>query len=387
MIRKDAKTMIEYRFGAPEYRADIIDFINHIFSQAHCPHNFATLLPKVYGEGRGHSEIHAIVLEDGRLRGVVGQLPMEIQMAGCPLKIGYIGSVSTHPDRRGAGYMIQLMDIQARHAKETGLDIMMLGGQRQRYEYYGYSPVGEEYRYSIGPANVRHALKSVDAGDISFRDFAEAGEAAVDAAYALYRQLPVTGARSREDFDIVMRSWNATPYAVLRNGKAIGYCVADGKEGMSEIVLAEADDAPALVKAWFQTTGTNSLHVSVPAIDGALNRQIASFAESYSKHGFSHVRIVNLKNVVKAALTLKKALYGLPDGEIVLQMEEETPVGAFVKDGNIEVEETNQAPHVKLARLAMQQYLFGGNRFMAPPVKAPVDWFPLPLYLYPADHF
>ena len=45
--------MIEYRFAAPEHRADLIDFINYVFSQNSVPHDFKTLIPKVYADGRG----------------------------------------------------------------------------------------------------------------------------------------------------------------------------------------------------------------------------------------------------------------------------------------------------------------------------------------------
>lgn len=43
--------MIEYRFAAPEHRADLIDFINYVFSQNSVPHDFKTLIPKVYADG------------------------------------------------------------------------------------------------------------------------------------------------------------------------------------------------------------------------------------------------------------------------------------------------------------------------------------------------
>ena len=80
--------MIEYRFAAPEHRADLIDFINYVFSQNSVPHDFKTLIPKVYADGRGYDGIHAIVLDDGRVKGVVGQYPVHASFGGAPLEIG-----------------------------------------------------------------------------------------------------------------------------------------------------------------------------------------------------------------------------------------------------------------------------------------------------------
>lgn len=379
--------MIEYRFAAPEHRADLIDFINYVFSQNSVPHDFKTLIPKVYADGRGYDDIHAIVLDDGRVKGVVGQYPVHASFGGAPLEIGYIGSVSTHPYARGCGYMIKMMEMQAEHAKETGIDIMMLGGQRQRYEYYGYSPVGCEYVYRVNAANVRHALKTVDASAMSWKRFADATEAEIDDAYCLYQQQPITGVRSREDFTLILRTWRTEPYLLLREAEVVGYMVVSGTDSVSELIISDASLVPALVKGWFAANELKRMSFTVPALDTALNRVLATFAEGYQMANCTQARIVNLANVLRACLTLKMRTGALSDGEIILQMDDEAPVLARVKDGQLTVQETDSAPDLHLPRLEMQQLLFASNRFAAPDVACPVDWFPLPLFLYGADHF
>lgn len=379
--------MIEYRFAAPEHRADVIDFINYVFSQTTVPHDFKTLIPKVYADGRGYDTIHAIVLDDGRVKGVVGQYPIHASFGGAPLEIGYIGSVSTHPYARGSGYMIKLMEMQAAHAKEAGIDVMMLGGLRQRYEYYGYSPVGCHYTYRVVAANVRHALKDVDASVICWKRFADAAETEIDEAYRLYQQQPITGVRSREDFELILRTWRAEPYLLLRGTEVVGYMVMSDVDSVSELIVSDTGLVPALVKGWFAANGLKRMSFSAPAIDTALNRVLAAFAEGYQMSNCTQARIVNLANVLRACLTLKKRTGALSDGEVILQMDDETPVLARVKDGQITVQETDAAPDIHLPRLEMQQLLFASNRFAAPEVACPVDWFPLPLFLYGADHF
>ena len=37
--------MLEKRWATPADKNDIIDFIDYVFSKAHRPHDFATLLP------------------------------------------------------------------------------------------------------------------------------------------------------------------------------------------------------------------------------------------------------------------------------------------------------------------------------------------------------
>lgn len=379
--------MIEYRFADASHRADVIDFINYVFSQAAVPHDFKTLIPKVYADGRGYDEIHAIVLEDQRVRGVVGQYPVHVTYAGEKLNIGYIGSVSTYKYTRGSGYMKKMMAMQAERAREIGIDVMLLGGQRQRYEYYGFSPCGDMYTYRIGEANIRHGLKNINAAGVNWKRFADASKAEIDAAYEIYLTQPITGARPREDFDICMRSWYMEPYVILDGQTVVGYLNASGKDSFGELVLTDSSFAPKFIKAWCNVYGQNKLSVSVPGYDSKLNRAIAWFAEGYSRSNCTHACIVNLKNVLKACLALKKETDKLSDGKVVLQMNDDTPVCAKVENGEISVYETDETPDASLDQLSLQQLIFASNRFMAPDIELPVDWFPLPIFLYNADHF
>lgn len=379
--------MLEYRFATEEHRRDIIDFINYVFSQASCPHDFKTLIPKVYADGRGYADIHAIALDDGYVRGVVAQLPQKFSFAGQTLTTGYIGSVSSYKYTRGSGHMIRLMDMQAKKAEADGIDIMLLGGQRQRYEYYGYSPCGAQYGYTITSANIRHALKNVCADGIAFVPFSQAEAHNIDSAHALYLRQPITDARPREDFEIILRSWNCTPYLVMNNDACIGYVVASGTDSFSEMVLTESGQIKPVIKAWFSAFGISRLNIAAPSYDAPLNRALASFAEGYHIGAAIHARIVNLKNVLSACLALKAATAGLSDGRVVLQMENEAPVCAECKNGIINVFETAEAPEISLDRLSMQQYLFSPNRYSAPELPDKTGWFPLPLHLYGPDHF
>ena len=379
--------MIEYRYASDEHRRDVIDFINYVFSQAACPHDFKTLIPKVYADGRGYADIHAIVLEDNYVRGVVAQLPNEFTYGGKKLKTGYIGSVSTYKYSRGSGYMIKLMEMQAENAVKQGIDVMLLGGQRQRYEYYGYSPIGGQYRYDFVHANIRHGLKDVCSEGIEFIPFKDACSCEIDCAYAIYEKQPVTGGRPREDFEIILSSWNSTPYIVKKDGEVKGYIVSNGPEGIGEMTLSCSCLVKPVIKAWFERFGIRRLSVVCASYDAKLNRELASFSESYNLTAGFHAWVVNLKNVLEATMALKKETLGLKDGEMVLQMDEDTPLLVKVENGEIIVSETNAEPTVKLDRLLMQQFLFGYNRFTSPDAKAPEGWLPLPLHLYGSDHF
>ena len=57
---------VEYRLSLPSEWDDVVDFANFVFSQAHRPHDFKTLLPKVYADGA--PEIALKLLPCGALR-------------------------------------------------------------------------------------------------------------------------------------------------------------------------------------------------------------------------------------------------------------------------------------------------------------------------------
>ena len=80
---------------------DLLDFLNLVFSQAHRPHDFKKLLPKVYAK-EGFSNIH-IVKKDDRLRRRNCYVALTINLGDTGnLSAGYIGSVAVHYSRERA---------------------------------------------------------------------------------------------------------------------------------------------------------------------------------------------------------------------------------------------------------------------------------------------
>lgn len=56
--------MSEYRIARPEEKDACIELANYVFSTAHCPHDFETLIPKVYGEGVDSAFIHRVAADE-----------------------------------------------------------------------------------------------------------------------------------------------------------------------------------------------------------------------------------------------------------------------------------------------------------------------------------
>ena len=372
--------MTEYRFADSNDLPKVIDFIDLVFSQSSRPHDFATLIPKVYGDGHDYSHIHAIALEDGEIRGCVAVLPVDMTIAGQQLHMGYLGSVSVHRLSRGAGHMKKLMQMQIEKAKADGVDMMVLGGQRQRYGYFGFSPVGGAYEYNVTHSNVRHALKDVDASGFAFEPLTP-GEAS-EYAYALYQQQPVCGSRTAENFAEITLTFESRGWLILNNGQKAGYLISsvDGK-GIREIVLENPEMVPAALKAWMAAREVRSLHIAVAPYDKQLNRTLAAFAEYYSIGQDGCVLCLNYANTIRTWMMLKNSVTPLSEGVVLLGIEGQT-YEIKVADSAVSVEQTDAEAQISLNADEANQLLFSFNRFYAPEVSGiPADWFPLPLFI------
>jgi len=372
--------MTEYRFATAQDWPKIIDFIDLVFSQSARPHDFAALIPKVYGDAHNYSHIHAIALEDGDIRGCVAVLPVDMTIAGQQLHMGYLGSVSVHRLSRGAGHMKKTMQMQLEKAKADGLDLIVLGGQRQRYGYFGFYPAGHGYEYSVTQSNVRHALKDVDASAFTFEAL-ESGEGS-EYAYALYQQQPVCGSRTAENFAELALTFESKGWLVLENGQKAGYLIAsnDGK-GIREIVLEKPAQVPAVLKAWLALQQVRGLYVDAAPYNVTLNRTLAAFAEYYSLGQDGLVHCLNYANVIRCWMTLKNSISPLSEGMLRLGIDGET-IEIKVAGGVVSAEKTDAQADVSLTAEEAHYLLFSANRFYAPEASGiPADWFPLPLFI------
>ena len=213
--------MTEYRLARPQEEADVLDFINMVFSMHSQPHDFAALLPKVYAHP-GFARYHYVAVEDGHIRGTVALLPLTLRVEeNCALKAGYIGSVAVHPYSRGAGHMKALMRMALTDAEAQGYDLLALGGRRQRYAYFGFEKGGQRLTFSLNSDNVRHAMADVDEDAVRIREVTDAQDTVLDDVWQLSRRQMLTCERDRERLLDIFHSWHNALY-VLEDARQDG---------------------------------------------------------------------------------------------------------------------------------------------------------------------
>ena len=381
--------MIEYRTARPQDMGELTDFINMVFSMLRIPHNFAVVLPKVYACDPPRSEIHEIALEGGRICGVVGVLPYEMRLAGESLCAGYVGSVSVHPRVRGQGVMRELMHRQIEKAKAAGLDMLALGGQRQRYEYYGFSACGSRTGYMISRSNVRHKLAGVDTQGVSFRPLEEDGE---DAKHALAIQEKQTVRCVRTEKTIVksLKSFWNEAWAVCFGGSMAGYIMAgdDGK-CIHELALDDEAKLPAVIKAWIEQKNVPALSVVTAPYDVARNQFFFGISEGSLVSSDEMFLCLKPDRVIEALMRCKRAAVPLEEGDVKLGFGDYGTIRIRVSGGDITVCRSDEEPDIALGNRQAHEFVFGHNRaaWLHEDIRMPRGWFPLQLNMMEADKF
>lgn len=372
----------QYVLGTPADRDDIIDFANYVFSQAHVPHDFKKLLPKVYADGvEGIEQWHFLAKQNGKIRGMIACKPLTMHVLDKTLHYGSVGTVSVHPYSRGEGHMKVLMSLMIADSRAKNYDMLFLGGQRQRYNYFGFEQAGMAFSCSVSATNVRHALKNVDASGVTFSELTEERPEEVDYACRLSQTQLLHGERPRGEFLAIMHSWKSSCKLICVDGRMAGYIMGDGRE----LVLEEENLLPRVLKALFeQEPARESLSLFVPPFCTERARFLARLCEGVSVKPVELINVLNWKNVLEAFFLLKAGYTTLEDGEACVRVDNQT-VTIRVKDGVPAVTEGGENP-TELEHLEAQRLFFGVEQTVLPDLRYK-NWLPLPFYISTADTF
>ncbi|MGI5894605.1 MAG: GNAT family N-acetyltransferase [Candidatus Merdivicinus sp.] len=368
----------EYRKATAAEYEDLIDFANMVFKT-----DFAALLPKLYF---GHPEMavhHYLALEDGKIRAAVGSFPLEFEMGGVKVRARGIGTVSVHPYSRGMGYMKELMNRAVADAKAEGTDLMCLGGQRQRYEYFGFSKACQQRSFTVTPTNRRHC-RGISSDSVVLVPLAEHPEYE-KLCWELHRNQPVHAVRPLENFTEICCSWSCQPWVILQDGNFAGYAVMK-KDGTSipELLLKEKAEVLPVVFALVQKAGCD-VKFSPAFWQKTVISALSEVAESSAVQGGEMFQILNFPKMIEILLNQKAAQTGLPDGTRILGIEGGNRYQIAVSGQKAVVTETQEAADWTLDAVSMQSRLINAGNLWQYDTFVENCWFPLPLELPAQD--
>jgi len=377
--------MVTYRKARPDERAAYTAFAGMVFSSADNTMDFAKMLPKAYDPAVDGSDFHYIAVDDEKgIRGLVAAMPNELYIGGETLKIGFIGSVSVQPEARGEGHMKKLMWMAIEDMKNNGVDIALLGGQRQRYEYFDFAKGGVGYSVTVGEPNVRHALKNVDASAISFEEIDHDSKWA-DGAHTLFEKQGIRFRRSRGQFVDICRSYHAKLWAVLENGAFAGYIICNSdKSGIAEILVDSMEMLDKAIKAWIVQNKLPRVRMIFPEWKIDELKHLGVYAADTSLEMRVQSSVYNPRRVLKAMLTAKAEYAKLENGSMCFEVAGDC-FTVTVSDGKVTVTDGGENPVCMNLLQASQQFAYPFD--YEGKAQTPAGWFPLPLFESSPDAF
>ena len=166
---------------------EIREFVNMVFGFDGEERDFRTMFPHLYTERARIGAHNLVIAENGSLRAAVGVFPRVLAVGEERLRMVGIGNVAVHPDDRGKGYMRKLLGEALKTMIREGADLSDLGGQRQRYQYFGYDVGGCPPAFRFTPRTTDHLFRGTEPRPLEFFPLTEGErEDLWDQAYALY---------------------------------------------------------------------------------------------------------------------------------------------------------------------------------------------------------
>ncbi len=386
---------------------ELLDFANMVFSMEYSNTDFATLLPKAYSKERCQIPTHHIIREENKVRALIDSYPLTMRITDkneYAIKACFLGTVCVHPNSRGKGYMIELMKQVEEDAVRQDCALMILDGDRHRYQHYGFEHAGIRYRFHIEPNNIRHCCAQIYKEPTTIEqsyhfEKIRSESSRIAYFYELYRRGIVT-TRSEEDFWLSLQSYGAIAYAVLKGEQTIGYVVlSEGQGSISEFELEDVQILPAVIRDLMSEFNIDQLEMSA-GMDEIDKIEWLEKMCDYWNISISHmIKILDYDKVLTFLLKWKQKYSTLVAGTYVIGIcNEQTAVTESyqlsITETNICVTRTAQKADVVLESMELVK-LLTTNFYFVEQLKgeqsklknAPAGWFPLPFYLPEADTF
>jgi predicted N-acetyltransferase YhbS len=397
--------IVRYTQAEPPDYDELIDVGNYVFSHAHGPTDFPSLLPKLYRREYFMEGIHYLAKEDGRIRAVVGAYPLKLNILGTVLPVRGIGMVSVHPYARSRGYMRALMGMALADMRRDRIVLACLGGQRQRYEYFGFSPAGTQILFECRSSNIRHALGPGPGGNrpspaFSLRQL-QPEDRELGAIHEFHQSKAARFERDRDKLFSILSSWKNRVFVLRDGGTFAGYLIYNGAEhSVPELNLTEPGRAAEALGCFLEYLGGNGgrdrVEVCVQPWETAKLEAFAAFAEEYRLSSAYSFAVFDWPPLLSALLNLASGISSLPNGSAAFRVirgtdgpREESCFRVTVEQGKARVSPGSGEGAIVLTQLQAIRFFFSPLSAWASPLLLANPFLrgilPLPLFFESPD--
>lgn len=378
--------------GNEKYYDEYIDFINYVFGFNGNTNDFKKLLPKLYKPEDKPVENSYIVLEGENIKAAVGAYDLNYRVFDDIIKIRGIGNVAVHPYSRSKGYMKALMSAATADMISDGVDLSVLGGRRQRYNYFGYDKLGATYAFSLVDDNMRHSFGRERVSKFTYRIINADDDKTLMLIKGLIDGQLCAPIRPFEKLYDTLVSWKKTVYVAFdRDGRFVGYCVY-GDKSIDEVLVSYDSDIVDFIVGFYDHMECTGLIVRLPEWKQSYIGSLCRLCESYTIEMNKSFSVFNYEKILRLFLRLKSTYFSLPDGELCILIHgtaQDEKLLIVVKSGipSVTLASPDRKIDIELSHLDAMNFFFATVNTQRNSMPCSVRaWLPLPLWIYSADN-
>ncbi|HOO25958.1 MAG TPA: GNAT family N-acetyltransferase [Clostridiales bacterium] len=382
-----AISAVTYKGRAPKEDYDqLMSFLDEVFFTEDNPEtrrDFLRLLPKLYKPEYDPCSNNIVIKEGDSIKAAVGLFYDTVMAGGEKLRCGGIGNVAVGLDSRSKGYMIECMNMAVEDMIESGADFGLLGGQRQRYAYFGFEPGGSRYDFSLNTSNIRHCFGKDAKSGLEIKKLTADDTELLKQIDEMYKSEPYYVVHEPEKMFDILCSWRSVPYAALKDGELKGLLILNFEGGLAVFKAKDAQSIDSLILAAFELTEARSIEISVAPYDKPAIKRLLEIAEGCAIRRSNCYTVLNYKKMVKALMQAKSEKVRLANGSLTLSVKGYAGDEKFkirVNGGDISVIESKGKADFELDHGQAMRFLFSHlSAEREGFTTAAAQWFPLPL--------
>ncbi len=375
--------MSKARWARDEEFDEILAKSNVIFGGEGNTDYFQGYHPKLY-VARNSAREHLVVDGEYGIEGILGVFPAQLRILDTVISVDGFGTMGVLKEARGKGHMKELMTT-AVSASKARADIAFLGGRRQRYEYFGFTPSGVALSFSFNRDNAKHSIDLSYIESITFEILEENDIEALASIKALYEKRPAHALRDDKLLFATLHTCRSQVYKVLRGGKFFGYLTCGGENRViNEIELLSNKDIALVLASYLECFELRG--VSVSAIFMFEREKVCALeavAENFSMVCCENFQIYNFEKVTNALLKLKSTYARMIDAKTVIDIIGYGKLCIEISGGQGAAYLTDEASDITLNTLEATRLLFGTSAHVLDyPTLSPQMMANLPLPLF-----
>ena len=249
---------------------------------------FVDILPKIYYKDNPNM-VHFAAFDNGKIVSSIGLYRTDFMGEDIKLKAACVGAVSTLDEYRKLGLMSHIMNELLDFAKKDGYDFLYLGGDRIRYNHFGF----ENAVQILDVVMSKKVKNKYDLRGIEIKPLNEDDEENIKKCFDIYNKSTYRVERTLENFYKTLKSWKYSPYLTYKNDELIGYfCFLNNEIG--EIKFVDDKYLYDVIASIYYLTDNFKIHLPMSYYD-----RMIDMAHYVNTIDYTMIKILNLKNVCK----------------------------------------------------------------------------------------